>query len=85
MTMMIVYCNSFQDAQDAFSIFMDYLETYEPFSITNVFEYSYCVETDYDFRYIFVDYRMVGIFSDLGMETVEIFVDEFIDSIDMCF
>lgn len=55
--MIVVLCKSFEEAQDGFDMFMDFLETYEPCSISKVFNYSYCVETDDDLRYIFVDRR----------------------------
>ncbi len=72
--MIVVLCNSFQDAQDGFDMFMNFLETYEPFSIKRVFNYSYCVETDDDLRYIFVDYR----FKKLALK-----FDDVIDYVDM--
>lgn len=44
--MIAILCNSFDEAKDGFARFMDFLEAYEPLSISKVFEYSYCVETD---------------------------------------
>lgn len=60
---------------------MDFLETYEPLSITKVFEYSYCVETYDDLRYIFVDYRFKPLFDSFDKPD-EIEVEEFFDGID---
>lgn len=53
--MIVILCNSFDEAKDGFVRFMDFLEAYEPLNISKVFEYSYCVETDDNLRYIFVD------------------------------
>lgn len=60
--MIVILCNSFDEAKDGFARFMDFLEAYEPLSISKVFEYSYCVETDDNLRYIFVDYRFKPLF-----------------------
>lgn len=59
---------------------MDFLETYEPLSISKVFEYSYCVETNDDLRYIFVDYRFSPLFHGL-CRSDEIDMEEFFEGI----
>ena len=74
--MIVVLCNSFEEAKDSFAKFMDFLEFYEPQSITRVFESSYCVDTDDDLRYVFVDYRFGPLFENLG-DSDEIWEDEF--------
>lgn len=66
MTMMVVLCDSFDDARYAFSEFMDFLETFDPFLIEKVYEFSYCVETVEGIRYIFVDYRFEPMFNKMG-------------------
>lgn len=80
--MMVILCNSFDDAKDKFAIFMDYLETFESEIISNVFEYSYCVEIDDRMRYIFVDYRFENLFVNMENENIDILSsDEFFDSL----
>lgn len=59
---------------------MDFLETYEPLSISKVFEYSYCVETNDDLRYIFVDYRFKPLFHGF-CKPDEIDMEEFFEGI----
>ncbi len=83
--MIVVLCNSFEEAQDAFARFMDFLEKFDPLSITNVFEYSYAVETDKDFRYIFVDYRFKLLASKFDRVVDFIDYDEFFEDIDEMF
>lgn len=56
--MILVLCDSFGDAQDAYDMFVSFLENNEPWSIKNTWDAAYCVETDDDLRYIFVYYRM---------------------------
>ena len=79
--MIVVSCNSFKQAQDAFSLFMDFLEKYEPLSINKVFEYSYSVETDDDLRYIFIDYRFENLFKSIDRPDI-VDVEEFFEGID---
>lgn len=79
--MIVVLCNSFKEAQDAFADFMDFLETYEPLAISKVFEYSYCVETDDDLRYIFVDYRFENMFKKFDRSDY-VDKDEFFEGLD---
>lgn len=79
--MIVILCNSFDEAKAGFSRFMDFLETYEPLSISTVFEYSYCVETDDDLRYIFVDYRFKPLFHTFDRPD-EVDLDEFFEGID---
>lgn len=78
--MIVVLCNSFREAQDAFADFMDFLEKNEPLSITNVFEYSYCVEIDH-LRYIFVDYRFGNMFKKFDRQDC-VDKDEFFEGLD---
>lgn len=78
--MVVVLCDSFDDAKDGFDSFMDFLENYEPFSILKVFEYSYCVETDDNLRYIFVDRRFKPLFHTFDRPD-EVELDEFFDDI----
>lgn len=60
--MIVVLCDHFQDAKDAFDIFCSFLEQYEPFMIEEFDPYSLRVVTDEDLVYIFVDYKMSGVF-----------------------
>lgn len=77
--MIVILCPCCQDALDSFDVFMDFLETFEPFSIQQVFEDSSCVETDDDLRYLFVDYRLEHLFQKSETDFVD--MDEFFEGI----
>lgn len=76
--MIVILCNSFEDAKNGFDMFIDFLETYEPLHISRIFESSYCVETDDDLKYVFVDHRLKSLF--LDCDCVEL--GEFFEGID---
>ena len=80
--MIVILCDTFDDAIDSFDIFVSYLEEHDPWCIRKVYEPSYCVETNDDLRYIFVDFRMVKYFH----FTDDIYgVDEFFDRLNCGF
>lgn len=60
--MIVILCNSFDDAKDAYDELVEFLNTYEPWHIKETYNASYCVETDDDLRYIFIDFRLKGLF-----------------------
>lgn len=68
--MIVILCQSFEDAKEAFGLFMQYLLEYEPWSILNFWNACYCVETDENLRYIFVDYRMEHAFDNCRPDIV---------------
>lgn len=77
--MIVILCNSFSDAQEAYDIFITYLEEICLFSIKNTYDFCNCVETDDDLRYIFVDYRMEKLFCTITPDILTI--DEFFEGI----
>lgn len=80
--MMVILCNSFQEVQDSYDIFISYLEENEPGSIRETYDSSYCVELEDDMRYIFIDYRFKQLF--LKMDNIDIDtldVDSFFDGL----
>lgn len=77
----VILCNSFEEAQDGYDIFVSFLEKYEPWSIRNTFNASYCVETDDDLRYIFVDHRLKSSFYTFDRPD-EIWLEDFFEGID---
>lgn len=74
--MIVVLCDSFENAKEAFEIFLDYLY-WECYPIKQKFETCYCVETDEDLRYIFIDYRMRNIFKSMTPDFLD--VEEFFE------
>lgn len=77
--MIVVLCDSFQDAQDAFDVFVQFLEEVEPFSILEVYENCLCVDTDDDLRYVFVDYHLANEFSKMTPDILD--ADEFFEGL----
>lgn len=71
--MIIVSCSSYQEAQDAYDIFMNFLDIYDPWSIERYYPEALGVDTNFglgpyiqnpvDHRYIFCDYMLCNVFS----------------------
>lgn len=76
--MIVVLCNSFEDSKKAFEIFLNYLN-WECCVIKENYEACYCVETDDDLRYIFIDYRMKNIFDKMTPDFLD--VEEFFEGL----
>lgn len=68
----VVLCDSFYAAMAAYDIFIEYLKIVEPFSIRKEYKECYCVETDDDLRYIFVDYRMKNVFKNMTPDYLDV-------------
>lgn len=80
--MIVILCDSWQDACDAYDIFVSFLECYEPMSIVETNNFMNGVLMDDDLRYTFVDINYLRIFEDLAedvpmdiLERVEFFED----------
>lgn len=67
----VILCDSWQDAEDSFDVFTYYLSVYEPESVRSINEACLCVETDSDLRYIFTDARMQGVFEDITVDFID--------------
>lgn len=70
--MIIILCDSWKDACDAYDCFLVFLEINEPFAIRKEFHYCNCVETFDDLRYIFIDYRVAKIFRDMKPDVIDV-------------
>lgn len=77
--MIVILCKTYKDAQDAFDIFMNFLEDTNPWSIERVWEACLCVETEDNLRYFFTDHRMKGYFDGTTPDIYD--VDEFFDGV----
>lgn len=60
----VVLCDTYQDASDAFDCFVDYMEYLEPWEIRKAFGYCNCIELEEDLRYLFVYHKCVDLFLD---------------------
>lgn len=54
--MVVVLCDTFQAAQDAYDCYVSFLESYDPFLIAKTYDSCNCVLTTEDIYYIFVVY-----------------------------
>lgn len=77
--MIVILCETFQAAIDAFEEYLSFLYDNDPWCIKKIFEHCNCVETDEDLRYIFIDQRFKSIFE--GMRPDIIFESDFFDGI----
>lgn len=77
--MIVILCPSYRMACDAFDIFVQFLEGYEPQAIQKKFESGNCIETDDDLRYMFVDARLEHVFDGLRPDVMT--VGEFFEGI----
>lgn len=78
--MIIILCDSYQDAKDSYDIFMDYLEHSEPWEIRVTYDNCLCVETWDDLRYLFIYYRCLELLSIEDKEDV-LYVDRFFEEL----
>lgn len=69
--MIVVLCDGFQEALDAFDCFIQFLEEEEPWSIRKINEFALRVETEYDLTYIFTDYHYAGAFEEKTLDILD--------------
>lgn len=77
--MIVILCDTFYDACDAFLVFWEYAEFGLGENITNVWESENCLETDDNLRYIFVDHRYQDVFQKMTPDVIE--VEEFFEGL----
>ena len=77
--MIVILCDGYRDASDAFDIFRSFCERYEPFMLTLIDGYSLRCVSDDDLIYIFIDYRFKDVLA--GEDTDVIDVDEFFEDL----
>lgn len=82
--MIAILCDSFEETQDAFDVFVSFLEKNDSCSIKSIDDASYCVETDDDLKYVFADYRFESLFR--TFECVDIINEnDFFQNIEECY
>lgn len=69
--MILVLCDSLLEAMDSFDMFVGYLEENEPWSIKEVWVNEFCVETDENLRYIFINRRFQSFYEYLRPDVIE--------------
>lgn len=73
--MIVVLCNSFEEAQFSYDIFVEFLDENHPWNIKCRHDAAYCVETDDDLKYVFVDYRFEHLFNKSDVIDVNTFFE----------
>ena len=75
--MVVVLCENYRDAEEAFRAWLGFLLTPPSDEISNVDKYSLRVETSDGQCYIFIDYRFKNVFSEKTnmIQTIDEFLD----------
>lgn len=81
--MIVILCSSFYRAVEAYQEFLDFIEWFDPYLIKKNYPHSYCIETEEDLRYIFVDYRMEDLFIKMKADIID--DDEFFQDMDILY
>ena len=69
--MILILCNSFQEAREDYALFKDYLYFSAKEDIREVYNAGLCIETDDDLRYMFVDRRYYDQLRKLRADTID--------------
>lgn len=69
--MVVVLCDSFQDAEDAYDCYVSFLENYNPWMIAETRDACNCIMTTENIYYIFVDYRAQSYFDPYKNDIVD--------------
>lgn len=81
--MIVILCNSFQQAKEAFDLWVEYLEeisNYNQCEIKEIIKSCLRITMDDDLTYIFIDYRVKEWYQKMKPDFVE--VAEFMEGID---
>lgn len=80
--MIVVLCDSYYQAGEAYRAFLFYLyqDSNRKEEVSKTYPHCYCVETDVDFRYIFIDRRMKNSFSEKDCDFID--VEEFFEAVE---
>lgn len=68
--MIAIICESFSMAKNDFWFFMTLLYQSEPWRVQRVWPNEYCVETDDDLRFIFIEKSMIPVFESLNADFI---------------
>ena len=75
--MIVIFCESFTEAQEAYDLFINMLEENNPLCVLAADPYMLTVDTDDDLRYVFIDYRLLDLFERLTPDILD--VDRFFE------
>lgn len=77
--LVVILCDSYYEAEQAYDIFKDWLERHESWTIQRCYDCDNGITTRDGFAYIFIDARMVNLF--VGVTESITYVQEFFDEI----
>lgn len=71
--MIVILCDSFQDAEDSYWLFLEYIEqTIPSWWVIRAIDEALIIDTDDDIRYMFVSWRYRGsLFKNQNVEFIE--------------
>lgn len=69
--MILILCNTFQEAQQDFELFKEYLYHSAIEDIRNIYDAALCIETDDDLMYLFIDHRYYNRLRKLRADTID--------------
>lgn len=81
--MIVILCDSYDEACNCYDCFVSFLNQEDPWAIKRTYDFSQCVETDDDLRYLFVDKRYEGAFIKKDCDIID--EDEFFEGIENWF
>lgn len=78
--MIIIMCDSYEQAEKLFSLFLDFLDQNEPQFIKKIFFASPCVEMEDGLKYLFIDWHYREWFEGFCYDFID--ADEFFYGVD---
>lgn len=69
--MIVVLCETFEEAQLSYHVYLDYLSEVMPWVIKRIFGKCFCVETDDNLRYIFIHKGFSSVFEKLNPDFID--------------
>lgn len=69
--MVVILCDTWEEAQDAFDVFWTYVNDKEPWTIWRVYAPCLCLELDCNIRYLFTITKMVTFFEKFTLDIVD--------------
>ena len=70
--MIVIFCSSFAEAQEAYDLFINMLEENNPLCILETDPHMLTIETDDNLRYVFIDYNLLPLFEQLTPDILDV-------------
>ena len=77
--LVVILCDSYEECEQAYEIFKDWLEKHESWTIARCYDCDNGILTNDGYGYVFIDYRMANLFVDVTENIT--YVQEFFDEI----